>query len=69
MRYLVPDVCVTAEAPPETKVQDKFGGLPFDLGAARISVKGRIFGDGGVADLFLHRAGGVPQACMFWQCL
>jgi hypothetical protein len=33
MRYFVPDICVTAEAPPETTVQDKFGGLPFGLGA------------------------------------
>src|SRR5262249_14777262 len=31
MRYFVPDICVAAEAPPETTAQDKLGGAPFGL--------------------------------------
>jgi hypothetical protein len=31
MRYFVPDICAASEMPPETREQDKFGGVPFGL--------------------------------------
>jgi hypothetical protein len=31
--------------------------------------QGPNFGDGGIAYLFLQKTDGVPEGCVFWQCL
>jgi len=65
MKYFVPQLALGALLPPQTQLNDKFGGLPYGSGS---NVDATGFGDGGSGYLFINTDPVTPQGLFLWQC-